>query len=149
MCHLPLSLTRMALYFMLCHAGGYRADAPCSATGVIRRHPDIKLTRQPDDIAALAVLQGELLDALFGHRLGAATVDVVRAAVGWSSPAGRRQYLPVRLDEGPDGTWVRPSRRRGSGSHLVASLHLADALAVVPAERSVVEAGEPVTLMEF
>ncbi|WPN98367.1 16S rRNA (cytosine(967)-C(5))-methyltransferase RsmB [Pseudomonas sp. MUP55] len=40
-------------------------DAPCSATGVIRRHPDIKLTRQADDIAALAVLQGELLDALW------------------------------------------------------------------------------------
>jgi 16S rRNA (cytosine967-C5)-methyltransferase len=40
-------------------------DAPCSATGVIRRHPDIKLTRQPDDIAALANLQGELLDALW------------------------------------------------------------------------------------
>ena len=40
-------------------------DAPCSATGVIRRHPDIKLTRQPDDITALAQLQGELLDALW------------------------------------------------------------------------------------
>lgn len=40
-------------------------DAPCSATGVIRRHPDIKLTRKPDDIAALAALQGELLDALW------------------------------------------------------------------------------------
>lgn len=40
-------------------------DAPCSATGVIRRHPDIKLTRQPDDIAALAALQGELLDAMW------------------------------------------------------------------------------------
>jgi len=40
-------------------------DAPCSATGVIRRHPDIKLTRQPEDIAALATLQGELLDRLW------------------------------------------------------------------------------------
>ena len=40
-------------------------DAPCSATGVIRRHPDIKLTRQADDITALAVLQGQLLDALW------------------------------------------------------------------------------------
>ena len=40
-------------------------DAPCSATGVIRRHPDIKLTRQADDIPALAALQGELLDALW------------------------------------------------------------------------------------
>lgn len=40
-------------------------DAPCSATGVIRRHPDIKLTRQPEDISALAKLQSELLDALW------------------------------------------------------------------------------------
>ncbi|MED5148161.1 16S rRNA (cytosine(967)-C(5))-methyltransferase RsmB [Pseudomonas aeruginosa] len=40
-------------------------DAPCSATGVIRRHPDIKLARKPEDIAALAHLQGELLDALW------------------------------------------------------------------------------------
>ncbi|MDH1264871.1 16S rRNA (cytosine(967)-C(5))-methyltransferase RsmB [Pseudomonas sp. GD03944] len=40
-------------------------DAPCSATGVIRRHPDIKLTRQPEDITALAQLQGEMLDALW------------------------------------------------------------------------------------
>src|SRR5690606_7918827 len=40
-------------------------DAPCSATGVIRRHPDIKLARQADDIAPLATLQGEMLDALW------------------------------------------------------------------------------------
>jgi 16S rRNA (cytosine967-C5)-methyltransferase len=40
-------------------------DAPCSATGVIRRHPDIKLTRQSEDIDALSRLQGELLDALW------------------------------------------------------------------------------------
>lgn len=40
-------------------------DAPCSATGVIRRHPDIKIARQPEDIPALAELQGELLDALW------------------------------------------------------------------------------------
>ncbi|MDE3739450.1 16S rRNA (cytosine(967)-C(5))-methyltransferase RsmB [Metapseudomonas resinovorans] len=40
-------------------------DAPCSATGVIRRHPDIKLTRKEEDIGALAKLQGELLDALW------------------------------------------------------------------------------------
>ncbi len=40
-------------------------DAPCSATGVIRRHPDIKLLRRPEDIGALADLQGRLLDALW------------------------------------------------------------------------------------
>ncbi len=36
-------------------------DAPCSATGVIRRHPDIKLLRKPEDIAKLAELQHDML----------------------------------------------------------------------------------------
>jgi len=40
-------------------------DAPCSATGVIRRHPDIKLLRRDSDIAALAGLQRAMLDALW------------------------------------------------------------------------------------
>ncbi|WP_461537372.1 16S rRNA (cytosine(967)-C(5))-methyltransferase RsmB [Spongorhabdus nitratireducens] len=38
-------------------------DAPCSATGVIRRHPDIKLLRKPGDIKPLVQLQGEILKA--------------------------------------------------------------------------------------
>mgnify|MGYP003499718354 CR=1 FL=1 len=40
-------------------------DAPCSATGVIRRHPDIRLHRTPADIARLAATQTRLLDALW------------------------------------------------------------------------------------
>jgi len=40
-------------------------DAPCSATGVIRRHPDIKLLRKPADIVKLAALQDQLLRALW------------------------------------------------------------------------------------
>ncbi len=40
-------------------------DVPCSATGVIRRHPDIKLTRRPTDIPGLAARQAALLKALW------------------------------------------------------------------------------------
>ncbi len=40
-------------------------DVPCSASGVIRRHPDIKLLRRESDIEALAGLQTRLLDALW------------------------------------------------------------------------------------
>lgn len=40
-------------------------DAPCSASGVIRRHPDIKLLRRESDIEALVGLQTRLLDALW------------------------------------------------------------------------------------
>jgi 16S rRNA (cytosine967-C5)-methyltransferase len=42
-------------------------DAPCSATGVIRRHPDIKWLRRDRDIAELAQLQAEILDATWMH----------------------------------------------------------------------------------
>jgi 16S rRNA (cytosine967-C5)-methyltransferase len=40
-------------------------DAPCSATGVIRRHPDIKFHRQPSDIDVLAPLQSQILDQMW------------------------------------------------------------------------------------
>lgn len=40
-------------------------DAPCSATGVMRRHPDIRLLRRSEDIAALAQRQAAILDALW------------------------------------------------------------------------------------
>ena len=40
-------------------------DAPCSATGIIRRQPDIKLLRKSADIARLCELQGRLLDRLW------------------------------------------------------------------------------------
>ncbi len=58
-------------------------DAPCSATGVIRRHPDIKLLRRETDIAALAERQQAMLTALWpllrpGGRLLYATCSVLR-----------------------------------------------------------------------
>jgi len=40
-------------------------DAPCSATGVIRRHPDIKLHRTPGQIDSAVRLQAKILDALW------------------------------------------------------------------------------------
>ena len=57
-------------------------DAPCSATGVIRRHPDIKLLRKPADIDKLARLQLQILQALWpllkpGGRLVYATCSVI------------------------------------------------------------------------
>ena len=40
-------------------------DAPCSASGVVRRHPDVKLRRTPQEVTAAADLQARLLDALW------------------------------------------------------------------------------------
>ena len=41
------------------------ADLPCSATGVIRRHPDIKLRRRPEDLPRLTATQEQILDGLW------------------------------------------------------------------------------------
>ena len=59
-------------------------DAPCTASGIVRRHPDIRWLRRPDDIAALARVQAELLDALWpllapGGRLLFATCSLFKA----------------------------------------------------------------------
>ena len=40
-------------------------DAPCSATGIVRRQPDVLLHRRPADVDALVALQARLLDALW------------------------------------------------------------------------------------
>jgi 16S rRNA (cytosine967-C5)-methyltransferase len=58
-------------------------DAPCSATGVIRRHPDIKLHRRAGDVAPLAAEQRRLLGALWplltqGGRLVYGTCSLLR-----------------------------------------------------------------------
>lgn len=59
-------------------------DAPCSATGVIRRHPDIRILRRPGDIPVLAGQQLRMLSALWsllkpGGHLVYATCSVLRA----------------------------------------------------------------------
>jgi 16S rRNA (cytosine967-C5)-methyltransferase len=62
-------------------------DAPCSATGTIRRHPDVAWLKTPEDMAKLADLQARLLDA---------TVAMVR-------PGGTLIYCTCSLqpEEGP------------------------------------------------
>lgn len=40
-------------------------DAPCSATGVIRRHPDIKWLRTPDEIKSIVKLQRQILENMW------------------------------------------------------------------------------------
>lgn len=82
-------------------------DAPCSGSGVIRRHPDIKLLRRPADAERLAGLQRGMLAALWpllapGGRLVYATCSVLRcenAAVAGAFLASRddareRRELP-------------------------------------------------------
>ena len=73
------NLTRLALNAKLLQAdagnpGAWRdagtfdrilADVPCTASGVVRRHPDIKWLRKPADIAAMAQRQTQILDTLW------------------------------------------------------------------------------------
>jgi 16S rRNA (cytosine967-C5)-methyltransferase len=63
-------------------------DAPCTATGAIRRHPDVPHLKQPEDVARLAVVQENLL----------------RSAVEMLRPGGTLVYCTCSLEpqEGPE-----------------------------------------------
>ena len=82
-------------------------DAPCSASGIVRRHPDVRWLRRPDDIAALSRIQSELLDALWrlvapGGRLLFATCSVFVAE-------GRAQIDAFLQRAGPDAARLDPA----------------------------------------
>ncbi|HEX3883528.1 MAG TPA: transcription antitermination factor NusB [Stellaceae bacterium] len=66
---------------------GVLLDAPCTATGAIRRHPDVLHLKQPEDVARLAAVQENLL----------------RAAVEMLRPGGVLVYCTCSLEqqEGP------------------------------------------------
>ncbi len=85
-------------------------DAPCTASGIVRRHPDVRWLRRPDDVAALARIQAGLLDALWpllapGGRLLYATCSVFRLEGQYQIDAFLQRHAadkPV-LDPGSPG----------------------------------------------
>ena len=82
------------------------ADVPCTASGIVRRHPDIKWLRRADDVAAFAARQDAILRSLWqvlgpGGKLLYATCsvfpqenDAVIDAFVASAPGAARQALP-------------------------------------------------------
>ncbi|WP_411886469.1 16S rRNA (cytosine(967)-C(5))-methyltransferase RsmB [Polaromonas sp. YR568] len=63
---------------------GILLDAPCTASGIVRRHPDVRWLRRPTDIPQLAAIQAKLLETLWpllkpGARLLYCTCSVFRA----------------------------------------------------------------------
>ena len=89
------------------------ADVPCSASGVVRRNPDIKWLRRPDDIAQFAAQQVVMLEALWrllapGGTLLYATCSLfneendgqVRAFLAHHERDAERGLLPEPLSDG-------------------------------------------------
>lgn len=81
-------------------------DAPCSATGIIRRQPDVKLHRRAADIAPLAAAQTRLLQALWpllapGGRLVYATCSVLSAENEGVLAAFRAAYADAQRVDVP------------------------------------------------
>jgi 16S rRNA (cytosine967-C5)-methyltransferase len=109
-------------------------DAPCSAVGVIRRHPDIKVLRRPEDVARAVELQAALLQALWpllrpGGRLVYATCSVLRREndaqiAAFSSAAGA---IDAAGTEAPGRCQTLPGDADGDGFYY-ACLQKPDAL---------------------
>jgi 16S rRNA (cytosine967-C5)-methyltransferase len=88
-------------------------DVPCSATGVIRRHPDIKLLRRESDIVPLANIQIGLLNALWstlkpGGRLVYATCSVF--------PQENNRIIGRFLKQTSDAELLEPDVQWGRGT---------------------------------
>jgi 16S rRNA (cytosine967-C5)-methyltransferase len=85
-------------------------DAPCTASGIVRRHPDVRWLRRPGDLTALAREQARLLDALWpllapGGRLLYATCSIFKAEGAAQIDAFVQRQPPgsVRLDPDSPG----------------------------------------------
>ncbi|MEG3080697.1 16S rRNA (cytosine(967)-C(5))-methyltransferase RsmB [Halomonas sp. 5021] len=80
-------------------------DAPCSGTGVIRRHPDIKKLRRPDDIGKLATLQRQLLDNLWAMLRPGGTLLYATCSV---LPEENADQIEAFLARTPDAVVTTP-----------------------------------------
>ncbi len=81
-------------------------DAPCTASGIVRRHPDVRWLRREADVAQLAAQQQRLLDALWpllrpGGRLLYATCSVFRAEGEDQVKAFLERHTDARLGPAP------------------------------------------------
>lgn len=96
-------------------------DAPCSATGVIRRHPDIKWLRRDSDINELAQLQAQILEAIWpnlkpGGTLLYATCSVMPEENGQQIQNFLSKHTDASLNDGTEaGLQILPSPDGGDG----------------------------------
>ncbi|ANS77191.1 16S rRNA methyltransferase [Paenibacillus yonginensis] len=82
-------------------------DAPCSGLGVIRRKPDLKWTKSPQDLAEIAQLQQQLLDAVCGLLkpggvLVYSTCTIERAENAGAVEAFLARHPEFAADESPE-----------------------------------------------
>lgn len=107
-------------------------DAPCSATGTLRRHPDIGWNRTAQDVGALAALQIELLDKAAG--LLSSGGVLVYCTCSLEKEEGEEQIAAFlernsgyRRDAiGPEETGLGPEAINGMGELRTLPSHLAD-----------------------
>src|SRR5690625_4190233 len=85
-----------------------------------------------------------LLRRLAGQEI-ADVRGIYAAGTSWNPPVGRAQYLPIVWREGQ----VVPAHHMGSGSHAIATLHLAQGLAIVPAAIERVAVGDELEVINL
>jgi 16S rRNA (cytosine967-C5)-methyltransferase len=97
-------------------------DAPCTASGIVRRHPDIPWLRRPGDVDALARTQAALLDGLWplvapGGRLLYATCSIFRTEGQSQIDAFVQRQGPTgpRIDPASPGHWLPLADNGGDG----------------------------------
>jgi len=77
------------------------ADVPCTASGIVRRHPDIRWLRRADDVARTAALQARIADALWGTVAPGGRLLYVTCSI---FPAEGREQADAFARRHPDAT---------------------------------------------
>ena len=72
-------------------------DVPCSATGVIRRHPDIKWLRRASDIEDLAALQGDILNSIWPLLKPGGTLVYATCSVLPQENSNKFKFQPIMM----------------------------------------------------
>jgi 16S rRNA (cytosine967-C5)-methyltransferase len=91
-------------------------DAPCSASGIVRRHPDAKWLRRPADIDMFARQQARLLDALWQVLAPGGTLLYATCSVFAEE---NRDTVRAFLERHPDARHSEPVQFAGSGGQLL------------------------------
>jgi 16S rRNA (cytosine967-C5)-methyltransferase len=100
-------------------------DVPCSATGVIRRHPDIKILRREKDIPALARRQRDLLEAAWGLLVPGGTLLYTSCSILAAENGRVVESFLARHPEAADetaaltSTWPLPPGGGGVGLQIL------------------------------
>jgi 16S rRNA (cytosine967-C5)-methyltransferase len=98
------------------------ADVPCTSSGIVRRHPDVKWLRRASDVAAFAGVQRTMLDALWGCLARGGTLLYATCSVFAEENEAVAAAFASRTPDALRESVAFPAEAESAGGQLLPSL---------------------------